>query len=53
MENKCILCGIELESEEFCETCLEVLKQKYPDKKCLETILQWHKNQNKKLNEDG
>lgn len=54
MEKNCILCGIPLEDEEsnICETCFDVLKIKYPKKKDLEKVLQWHKNHNQKLNEE-
>ena len=45
MENNCYLCGIPLEYEEdFCDTCLKFLRKKYPKKKELVKILQWHKN---------
>jgi hypothetical protein len=45
MENNCILCDIPIEGEEFCESCLEFLKRKYPDENELERILEWHKKQ--------
>jgi len=50
---KCIICGADLEDEEaeICETCYEVLKAKYPKKKELEEVLQWHKNHTK-LNQE-
>lgn len=45
MKRKCNLCGVYVEEEEFfCETCLDVLRKKYPDKKEFEKILQWHIN---------
>jgi hypothetical protein len=44
MKTKCILCGIPTENEDFCKTCLEFLEEKYPNKKELKKILQWHKN---------
>jgi len=44
-KNNCILCGIPLkEDEDFCKTCLRVMKSKYPNKKKFKQILQWHKN---------
>jgi len=52
MEENCILCGIPLEeNQDFCETCIEFLREKYPNKKELDQILQWHKNQNQ-LNQE-
>ena len=52
MENICTVCGKNLEDEgNVCETCFEVLKRKYPNKKDFEKILKWHKKQNKKLNQ--
>ena len=47
----CYICGIPTRNEDFCQTCLNVLEQKYPNKKELNQILQWHKNHTKKLNE--
>ncbi len=48
MKKNCILCGIPLdELEDLCETCLAVMKAKYPDKKEFEKTLQWHKNHTK------
>ena len=44
MKNKCKICGTFVEEENFCETCLSVLKKKYPNQKELEKILQWHLN---------
>ena len=54
MEKICILCGIHLEDDEsnVCETCFDVLEMKYPNKKELKQILQWHKNHTKELNEE-
>jgi hypothetical protein len=51
MEKRCYICGKFIE-EEICETCLNFLKKKYPNKKELKQILQWHKNHTKQLNED-
>gem|GEM_PF-3876095 len=49
----CNLCGIRIKDrEDFCETCLEFLNEKYPKEKELKKILQWHKNHTKKLNEE-
>ncbi|MBT6820111.1 hypothetical protein HOA55_02035 [archaeon] len=52
METKCYVCGEFLEEEDICQTCLEFLQQKYPNKKKLKQILQWHKNQTKELNKE-
>jgi predicted nucleic acid-binding Zn ribbon protein len=53
METRCILCGKELNEESnVCETCFNVLKSKYKNKKKLKQILQWHKNHSKELNKD-
>jgi len=50
----CYICkNLINEQEEICQTCLAVLKQKYPNKKELEQILQWHKNHTKELNEES
>ena len=35
------------EDKDFCGTCIEVLKEKYPDEKEFYQILQWHKNHTK------
>lgn len=51
MKTKCNLCGIQTEKD-FCKVCINFLKQKYPDKKLREQILQWHKNHTKKLNKE-
>ncbi|MFA4960266.1 MAG: hypothetical protein WC548_01235 [Candidatus Pacearchaeota archaeon] len=44
MEKTCYLCGIPTQDEDFCETCLKFLKEKYPKKRELKKVLQWHKN---------
>ena len=48
MENKkilCTLCGKEIKEDEgdLCETCFNVLKQKYPEKKKFEWRKKWLK----------
>ncbi len=49
MKNKCIICGKDLENESnVCDTCFEVLKTKYPDKKQLKKVLKWHEKHLKK-----
>ena len=53
MEKRCYVCGDFIEDGEFCQTCLEVLSQKYPKKKELDQILQWHKNHTKELNRES
>ena len=51
METKCTICRKDMD-EVICETCLAFLEEKYPNKKELEHILQWHKNQTKELNKE-
>jgi len=53
MENKtCALCGGDIPEGDFCKTCFLFLREKYPEKRKLRKILQWHKNHTKKLNEE-
>ena len=52
MENdKCLLCGTELVGleNEFCESCLLVLKMKYSSTKLLEEKIRCHKRHAKRL----
>ncbi|MCD4771702.1 hypothetical protein K8R30_04800 [archaeon] len=51
MKSNCIVCKKVLEKE-ICQACSEFLELKYPNKKELEQVLQWHKNHTKKLNEE-
>lgn len=53
MKNKkCILCGKEFDEDanDFCESCYEVLKIKYPKNK-LQEVIKCHKKHAKKLSQ--
>ena len=45
MEEFCLLCGKELEKyeREFCESCFNIMKYKYPKNKNFERRLKCHK----------
>jgi hypothetical protein len=54
MENKietCILCRKELDrfEEDICESCLRVLRKKYPSKTKLREVIKCHKENAKQL----
>jgi len=45
MEKKyCCVCRAKINEDDLCETCLEFMKGKYPEKKDFIKALQWHKN---------
>ena len=52
---KCIICGKELldDDEQFCKTCFEFMKAKYPNKKHFEKVLKWHKKHLKEMEEES
>ncbi|MFA5953327.1 MAG: hypothetical protein WC812_01920 [Candidatus Pacearchaeota archaeon] len=53
MDKRCIICNTLIEEDEdFCKTCVAVLRKKYPNKKKLEEILKWHKSQAELNKED-
>lgn len=52
MTKRCYVCGDFIIEGEICTTCLNVLKLKYPNKRELESILQWHKI-NAELNQES